>query len=351
MEQSRLHPEAPEALGRGAGQLRPGPGAGEPGYAEALFNLAPVLSESDRVEEGFAIYTRHAERVYGGPGGAVPSEGPVPAHKIRHDLEQRDYLAGGKAGDGDPAVDTIFRLADDGRLATPAVDPGVAAGGAAQRWAQSRPQILVIDNLLTDEALEKIRRFCLGSTLWRQVHTKGYLGAMPEHGFASPLLAQIADELRAALPTILGPHPLSYLWAFKYDSTLVGIEVHADQAAVNVNFWITRDEANLDLQSGGLVVWDVAAPPDWDFDTSNLQSGGDPRFPGAVRRTLDDHPLQSEPGSDFRLRPVPPNRQHRVQGRLSEPADQRDHALWLADLGPVTRKPQRASIARPHRCR
>ena len=34
---------------------------------------------------------------------------------------------------------------------------------------------------------------------------------------------------------------------------------------MNVNFWITPDEANLDPASGGLKVWDVDAPLDWDF--------------------------------------------------------------------------------------
>jgi hypothetical protein len=38
---------------------------------------------------------------------------------------------------------------------------------------------------------------------------------------------------------------------------------------VNVNFWITPDDANLDPESGGLVVWDVAAPLDWDFTKFN----------------------------------------------------------------------------------
>ena len=56
---------------------------------------------------------------------------------------------------------------------------------------------------------------------------------------------------------------------FKYDSSLTGINMHADFAAVNVNFWITPDEANLDPDSGGLVIWDKAAPLDWDFAKYN----------------------------------------------------------------------------------
>jgi hypothetical protein len=42
---------------------------------------------------------------------------------------------------------------------------------------------------------------------------------------------------------------------------------------VNVNFWITPDDANLDPERGGLIVWDVAAPLDWDFAKYNNDEG------------------------------------------------------------------------------
>ena len=134
--------------------------------------------------------------------------------------------------------------------------------------------MVAIDDLLTPEALEKLRRFCLGSNFWRAVYEGGYLGAMPEHGFAAPLLAQIGEELRQVYPDIIGEHPLLHLWAFKYDSSLRGINVHADFAAVNVNFWITPDEANLDPESGGLIVWDKPAPAEWTFVQFNSPSAG-----------------------------------------------------------------------------
>ena len=127
----------------------------------------------------------------------------------------------------------------------------------------------MIDNLLTAEALEAMRRYCWGSAMWRDAYDPGYIGAFPESGFAAPLLAQIVEEFRTVFSDICGDHALKYIWGFKYDSSLEGIGIHADAAAVNVNFWITPDEANLDPQSGGLVVWDRAAPLDWDFDTFN----------------------------------------------------------------------------------
>jgi hypothetical protein len=70
-------------------------------------------------------------------------------------------------------------------------------------------------------------------------------------------------------PTVIEDHGLVNTWGFKYDSTLGGIRIHADQAAVNVNFWITPDEANLNPDSGGMVIWDAAAPADWEIERYN----------------------------------------------------------------------------------
>ncbi len=93
-----------------------------------------------------------------------------------------------------------------------------------------------------------------------------------ENGFAAPLLFQIAEDFRRHLPEIFLDYPLFQMWAFKYDSSLQGIQMHADVAAVNLNFWITPDEANLEPESGGLVIWNKEAPQDWNFQDYNSGS-------------------------------------------------------------------------------
>ena len=223
--------------------------------AELLNYRGHVLCESDRVAEGFAAFRQAAQH-----RTAAPADAPV--QRRRHDAEQQAYL-GMRA-----RVDGPLFLDGGEKLSGAAINPANAQKVSAE-WRASNSQLVVIDNLLTAEALAAMRRFCLGSNVWRQTYNDGYLGAFPEHGFAAPLLAQIADEFRAIFPAIFGGHPLRYLWAFKYDSSMSGIKIHADEAAVNVNFWITPDEANLDPEHGGLVVWDKAAPLDWDFDKYN----------------------------------------------------------------------------------
>jgi hypothetical protein len=48
-----------------------------------------------------------------------------------------------------------------------------------------------------------------------------------------------------------------------------GVNLHADVAAINVNFWIGPDEGNENLAQGGLLVWDQESPADWSFDEYN----------------------------------------------------------------------------------
>jgi hypothetical protein len=59
------------------------------------------------------------------------------------------------------------------------------------------------------------------------------------------------------------------LWGFKYSLYQPVTHPHADFAAANLNVWIAPDNANLDPNSGGLVVYDVEAPPDWTHDDYN----------------------------------------------------------------------------------
>jgi tetratricopeptide (TPR) repeat protein len=248
----------------------------QPGYIQAMRNIAAVKCESFRVEEGLADYAAQAKLAYGGAAknSMSPKENWELPQKQRHDAEQKAWLAG-------EGIHAPYYLDEGARVPGAAVNP-LNAAPIAEQWARNRPQIVVIDNLLTPEALEGLRRFAHASTVWRKVYREGYLGATPEYGFACPLLAQIADELPAIFPTTFERHPLRYMWGFKYDSSLNGIDIHADFAAVNVNFWITPDEANNDPESGGLVLWDVAAPKEWDVAKYNRDVAANRQFLDSV---------------------------------------------------------------------
>ena len=173
-----------------------------PDFVDAMNCRGQVLFESNRIEEGVETFMRAA--------ALLPEQNPLndPPHKVRHDREQQDYLAG---------ISGRYSAPAGARVAGPAIAPG--NGAAAEQWRTKKPQIAVVDNLLTPAALEGLRRFCLETPMWRRSYDNGYLGAFPEQGFACPLLGQVAEELRDAYPAIFRAHPLLYMWGFKYTAS------------------------------------------------------------------------------------------------------------------------------------
>jgi tetratricopeptide (TPR) repeat protein len=140
-------------------------------------------------------------------------------------------------------------------------------------YFNSSNQIIYIDDFLSEEALIELREFCLVSKVWNKDYSNNYLGAFSDSGFISPVHLQIAIELKQKLPKLFGPHSLGKFWGFKYDSTLgKGINIHADFAIHNLNFWITPDEYNNNKNSGGLKVYDAPAPDNWTFENYNMDS-------------------------------------------------------------------------------
>ena len=151
-----------------------------------------------------------------------------------------------------------------------ALNQDLNAKSITRSYMDNAPAMTYFDNFLNPEALHALRRFLMESTIWYYFkYSGGYLGAMLVDGMACPLLFQIADELRQTFPDIFKHHPLNQLWAYKYDCRLTGINVHADFAAINVNFWITPDSANLNPDNGGLIVHKEEAPLDWNFKAYN----------------------------------------------------------------------------------
>ena len=136
-----------------------------------------------------------------------------------------------------------------------------------RQFAEGESGAVVLDDLLTPPALLGLRRYLLESTIW---HDFGYIdrfvASYLEDGLACPLLLQIADELRKALPDLLANLPLTQAWAFKGLAARATIDAHADDAAITINFWVTPDAANLKPGGGGLAVCRVPPPVSWQVE-------------------------------------------------------------------------------------
>ena len=280
----------------------------QPDHPVALVDLGHALRDQGRLDQAVDHY-RHALAIRRGPAAAVdealPTFHQTAAFKLRHDAEQLDHLAeGGRLPERLTGMAEVFRevadvlppsgdrqrvfaLTDDqrrrigaaynrflvegpgGRLDGPAIHPDLDTAAVEDAYAADG-EVAVVDGLLAPAALEALTRYCRETTFWFDFfHDGGYLGAYLEEGFDCPLLRQIVAELPERLPRIFGGHRLRQMWAYKYDSRLSGIPMHADEARVNLNFWLTPDAANLEPATGGLIVYPKEAPLHWDFRTFN----------------------------------------------------------------------------------
>jgi Flp pilus assembly protein TadD len=289
-------------------------------YVDAWHNLGNALIDGGDVSEAAKAFDA-GTKIRRRPGPTQPGVdvfARINSSKLRHDIEQLRYLIerGRLSADHDAVVadydlalaalpanvkepgatllptDLRTRLAPyyNRMLFRPpaeaepggAVNPHLDMSAIEADYRRNVPGITVVDSFLTPAALASLRRFCLEATVWFESrYANGCLGAFFDDGFCCPLLLQIADELRAALPGIFGQHTLRKLWAFKYDSRLSSIPMRADVAAIKVSLWVTPDDANLDPDGGGVTVWDKGAPLDWDFAEHNNDQA-------ALRRFLSD---------------------------------------------------------------
>ena len=305
--QARRYQEA-EATYRVALQL-------EPKAAAAHANFGTALKRLDRLDEAVAAYREATRLLRGVPPDPRAIIEPAQADvfrlasplKLKHDAEQLDYLIEhGLRPAADramiAALDEVRCSMDDGarparsrmlsetqveRLAPffdrllhhplidvdgPCVNPALDRTEIEARYVASAPSIVVVDDLLGPSALEAIHRFCIEATVWFDCkEAGGYLGAYLHDGFDAPVLVRLAKELRAALPAILRLHPLAQLWAFKYAPGGTGTRPHADDAAVNINLWLTPDDSRRPGVPGGLRLYPVAVPTDWSFDDYNRE--------------------------------------------------------------------------------
>ena len=170
----------------------------------------------------------------------------------------------------------LLHFAEAPALAAGAVNPALDAAAIEADFAATAPGIACIDSLLTEDALESLQRFCRESTIWWQIEHGNEIGTSLINGFCCPLLLQIAEDLRRALPGLLVQHPFVTVWAYKYyppaedagPNRSSGLDVHADDGAISLNFWITPDEANLDPEGGGMTFWNGSAPDSY-FETKS----------------------------------------------------------------------------------
>ena len=124
---------------------------------------------------------------------------------------------------------------------------------------------VVVDDVLTTQAIESIQKHLLESTIWNDPRL-GYLGAYGNSGVLFDTTVMLAKEIGRLMPlnSIIQGRPLVQMWCYKYDSNYnhqnkslenSGIAVHADDAKINMNIWLTKTTDPTREQAGGLIIY------------------------------------------------------------------------------------------------
>ncbi len=244
--------------------------------------------------------------------------GSVGAYQLDHLIEQLDYLSATNEGDrfNDEDRTELIRLKDlvcnrygaFGCGPLPAATPKVADFvlgcpnridvtppgsiinvNATVETIQAGPDgdlIYVVDDIFDVAALSALRIFLTRSTIWFDARPeRGYLGAHLHDGLASALIRDVSTAIREFACDLVGETLISQVWAFKYGREASGIDVHADQADMNVNVWLTDERFNSDPTTGGMTIFGSRVPEGWTFKAYNASPDTVREHLRAVRAT------------------------------------------------------------------
>ena len=273
----------------------------EPQFTEAYTDLGLVLVAKGKLKEAASHFIEPVKAfraVEERPLETFIEFNQFNKTKLQHDIDQLDHLIGQNKISKDHAQlsqeyrDVLHQLGDRyeglvSELEPPAssrlrnsynrilhheasallegcaISPDLDVAAIEKKYLESPHGFTSFDGLLRDEALQSLRSFCLNSTIWCLLDYEDELESNLLTGFSSPLILQIAADIKKAFPNIIGSHPFTSCWAYKYFKNKSGLGVHCDDGAVSINFWITPDQANNNPDAGGLVLWNKKVSRDY----------------------------------------------------------------------------------------
>jgi len=226
-----------------------------------------------------------------------PCPSRVSHPKLKHDLEQLDYLLASGDLPAEPfaagreafaaACRALLPLAEAQplplelaqalqgwlgrnwfceplRLQEPILNPELDYASLEALYLKQAPGFTAMDQVLSAANRQALWTFFQKASIFHDYWRGAYVGSYLEDGCHGPWLGQLAQALQQAFPRTLGRYPLSVCWAYKYDSEHPGIGPHADaQAQIIWSLWLTPDEANLQPGRSGLNIYALSVPPDF----------------------------------------------------------------------------------------
>ena len=130
---------------------------------------------------------------------------------------------------------------------------------------------IIKDNFFPKNLALQLRELALNNdNPFTKAYPDGYLARDFDNGQASQLsLRSIADNY--VTPKLYALVGRTYIrsWSFTYHSRCPGVSPHADPSFLNINVWVTPNNAIEDHSKNGLILYKKKAPKDWTHQDYN----------------------------------------------------------------------------------
>jgi hypothetical protein len=148
-----------------------------------------------------------------------------------------------------------------------------------------KDNLVVVDNYLSDTYAARLREFVLfcnkKEDFYLDYAAINFYRDLPGRIWF-PLLTEIVDQTKNRFALL---RDLKFIrgWSFIYNNNSEGVNIHADDASINLNYWVTPNES-LYLNEGcnGLDIWKIGPPKDWSYGSYN-------RSPDLCKKYLQEH--------------------------------------------------------------
>ena len=78
------------------------------------------------------------------------------------------------------------------------MNEGINKNDVEQEYSSSNPEIVVVDNFLTDEFLNELQVFFRCSNIFKYPYSRGYIGAFLGKGMANKAILEFSHELQSS---------------------------------------------------------------------------------------------------------------------------------------------------------
>lgn len=135
-----------------------------------------------------------------------------------------------------------------------------------------RDNLVVVDNYLSDTCAARLRDFVLfcnkKEDFYLDYAAINFYKDLPGRIWFN-LLTEVVEQTKHKFELL---RDLNFIrgWAFIYDNSSQGVNIHADDASINLNYWVTPNDS-LYLKDGynGLDLWKVGPPKEWSYSSYN----------------------------------------------------------------------------------